>query len=170
MLDLNKMRYFAYGSNMAIARLRERVPSASLVGVYRLKNHNLKFHKVGKDGSAKCDALHTGSDADVIEGVVFEVDFDEIKHLDRAEGLGEGYAKNDIEVSNISGDRLQAFTYVATDISDSLLPFSWYKNHVLVGAKNFGLSRRYIEKIERITAEEDPDKAREKMELAIHEQ
>lgn len=164
------MKYFAYGSNMALARLRGRVPSASFIGVFSLKNHDLKFHKAGKDGSAKCDAFHTGSDADVVEGVVFELDFEEIKHLDRAEGLGDGYIKKDIEVCNGSGNRLTAFTFIATEIDDSLHPFSWYKNHVLVGAISCGLSQGYTEKIARIKDQEDPDKHRQKMEFAIHEQ
>lgn len=153
---------------MALARLRERVPSACLVGVYTLKKHDLRFHKVGKDGSAKCDALFTGSDVDVVEGAVFEVEFDEIQNLDRAEGLGEGYEKKDIEVLNSIGDKLKAFTYIATDINDSLLPFSWYKNHVFVGAKNGGLSHGYIEKIESVKDVKDPDKTREQHEFAIH--
>ena len=45
------MRYFAYGSNMSIARLSERAPSAEVIGVARLRSHVLRFHKVGTDGS-----------------------------------------------------------------------------------------------------------------------
>jgi gamma-glutamylcyclotransferase (GGCT)/AIG2-like uncharacterized protein YtfP len=163
------MKYFAYGSNLSSARLRKRVSSACFIGVYKLRKYELRFHKSGKDGSAKCNAFHTGYEVNIVEGAVFELEVDEIIHLDRVEGLGVGYEKNSVEVFNINGDPLQAFTYLATDINDSLLPFSWYKNHVLVGAKSCGLSPGYIEKIMRVRDQEDRDKAREKRELAIHE-
>ncbi len=164
------MKYFAYGSNMALKRLWERVPGAHFTGVYHLGSHDLRFHKAGKDGSAKCDAFFTGSDADVVEGVVFEVDAQEVKYLDSVEGVGDGYEKKDIEVFDGNRDSLTAFTCVATVIDESLLPFSWYKTHVLVGAMSYGLSRVYIEKIAWVKDVEDPDKAREKLESAIHEQ
>jgi len=166
---MNEIKYFAYGSNMALNRLRQRVPSARLVGIYALKNHELRFHKVGKDGSAKCDAFFTGSDVEAVKGVVFDIDPKDVIALDKAEGLGKGYKKKTIQVTNSAGHRLEAFTYVATNINDSMFPFFWYKHHVLVGAKSVGLPSGYIAKIENIKAIKDPDKAREKRELAVHE-
>lgn len=41
------MNYFAYGSNMSLQRLRERVPGAEYLGSYTLINHNLRFHIEG---------------------------------------------------------------------------------------------------------------------------
>ena len=94
------MNYFAYGSNMALDRLRQRVSSACFLGVYTLNKHDLRFHKVGRDNSAKCDAFYTGSDADVVEGVAFEVDPKEVVDLDRAEDLGKGYEKKNVNLIN----------------------------------------------------------------------
>lgn len=48
---------FAYDSNMLSARLRERAPSARALGVAVLRVHELKWHKVAKDGSGKCDLV-----------------------------------------------------------------------------------------------------------------
>ena len=39
------MKYFAYGSNMSIVRLKQRVPSAQKVGIVTLKNHQLRFSR-----------------------------------------------------------------------------------------------------------------------------
>ena len=50
------MLYFAYGSNLSSARMAARVPSARVVARAQLPGHALRFHKVGRDGSAKCDA------------------------------------------------------------------------------------------------------------------
>jgi hypothetical protein len=52
------MLYFAYGSNMRSARLRERVPSARYFATGKIQGYKLAFHKRSKqDGSGKADAL-----------------------------------------------------------------------------------------------------------------
>ena len=163
------MKYFSYGSNMSLARLRARVPSAQLVGVFTLKGHSLKFHKIGKDGSAKCNAYFTGSDEDIVEGVVFEINSDEVARLDKAEGLGNGYEKKHVTVTNSQDYQLKALTYYATKIDDKLLPFSWYKNHVLRGAKSAGINEKYTANIVQVKTIKDPDLKREQKELSIYE-
>ncbi len=162
------MKYFAYGSNMTLNRLKVRTPSAYQLGVFALKGHTLKFHKIGKDGSAKCNAHLTGFDIDVVQGVVFEIDRSEVAILDRIEGLGEGYEKKTVKVSNAQGYNVETFSYFATRINDCLLPFSWYKKHVLEGARGAGLNDTYISKIKSVKTISDPDSAREQRELMIH--
>ena len=39
-----RLNYFAYGSNMSLARLRARIPSAEKVGSFMLREHSLRFH------------------------------------------------------------------------------------------------------------------------------
>ena len=51
------MRYFAYGSNMSSRRLRERMPGARAESRAILPCHRLAWHKIGKDGSGKCDIV-----------------------------------------------------------------------------------------------------------------
>ncbi len=52
-----RVRYFAYGSNMLTARLHERVPSATPIGIGQLEGHALRWDKRSwRDGSGKCDA------------------------------------------------------------------------------------------------------------------
>ncbi len=81
------MKYFAYGSNMSIARLKERVPGARSLGCHTLKEHDLRFHKLSKDGSGKCDAFFTGKAEDNIYGVLFEIDPAEKKTWIELKGL-----------------------------------------------------------------------------------
>lgn len=70
------MKYFAYGSNMSLLRLWQRVPSAVRIGVFTLQGHQLRFHKLGKDGSGKCDAYQTNNTLDLgrvdLSRVIFE--------------------------------------------------------------------------------------------------
>jgi len=162
------MLYFAYGSNMSTSRLRARVPSAQCVGVAELAGHRLEFHKVGMDGSAKCDASGTGSDDDVVIGVVFRIDEREKPLLDEFEGLGRGYREKQVSVLARSEERLDAFTYCATWIDDSLRPFDWYRQHVLRGAAEHGLPDPYVRRIMAIGSVSDPDMARSATETAMY--
>ena len=83
------VRYFAYGSNLLLARLGERAPSARRIGRGRLSAHQLCWHKRGTlDGSGKCNAFMTGDTADVVWGALFELADTERARLDAAEGLG----------------------------------------------------------------------------------
>jgi len=160
--------YFAYGSNMSTPRLRARVASAEPLGVARLDGHRLMFHKVGMDGSGKCDAWHTGSEDDVVLGVVFRMDAADQALLDRAEGLGRGYRRARLCVRMTGGRAADVFAYLATHTDPTLAPFDWYRAHVLAGAREHGLPADYVARIQAVRARPDPDAARRRRELGIH--
>lgn len=162
------MLCFSYGSNMSRARLRERVASAEFLTVAALSQHRLRFHKSGRDGSGKCDAEFTGDPEDRVLGVVFEIPGDEKRILDRIEGLGTGYDEKEVEVVTADGRSLSARMYVATDIDPLRKPYRWYKRHVLTGARENELPTEYVAGIEAVEADEDPDGARSRRELAIY--
>lgn len=75
----------------------------------------------------------------------------------------------EVEVIDSRGKKVEAFIYIATKIDETLLPFSWYKKHVLIGAQTSGLSSDYITKIEKIKITNDPDRVRECKELSVYE-
>jgi gamma-glutamylcyclotransferase len=163
------VKYFAYGSNMSLLRLRERVPSAERIGAFTLAEHSLRFHKVStNDGSGKCDALFTGNSEDYVIGALFEISDNEKKALDRAEGLGFGYLEKNVLVSNGRGTSFEAFMYYATNTDPSLLPYSWYLYHVIYGAKETEVPAWYLDAIEITRSQEDPDKERDARERAIY--
>ena len=162
------MFYFAYGSNMSIARLRARTPGASRVATAVLAGHDLRFHKRGRDGSGKCDALHTGKDGDRVIGSVFAIDPRETRALDRAEGLGFGYARKQVCVLGPAGEKWSAFTYYATAIDAALRPYSWYLHHVLVGARESRCPADYIGRIAAVDCIADENRARDAAERAVH--
>ena len=164
---MNTILYFAYGSNMSTRRLVARVPSAKAVSVAMLSGHSLEFHKIGKDGSAKCDAVYTDDLNDVVHGVVFEMALSEKPTLDKIEGLGNGYAEKDVIVLSESGEAFEAVTYYATSIDASLEPCDWYVEHVLRGAREHGLPPDYINRIEAIESIPDPDNY--EVEMAIYQ-
>ncbi|MEP5763364.1 MAG: gamma-glutamylcyclotransferase [Halieaceae bacterium] len=162
------MKYFAYGSNMSLRRLRERVPAVSMLGSCALSGHQLRFHKSGQDGSAKCDAFYTGQQEQLLHGALYEIDQGGKSALDRVEGLGMGYQEKLVEVVTAAGVCVEAVTYYATHIDENLLPFCWYRQHVLVGAQELGLPQPHVELIENTEAIRDPDGERHEQQLALY--
>jgi hypothetical protein len=154
------VRYFAYGSNMLTARLRERVPSAMAIGIGRLAGYALRWDKrSGRDGSGKCDAEATGRQEDIVWGVLFELDPDEKPALDRAEGLGVGYMDKTVQVSTDTG-QVTALMYYATDKDPSLRPYHWYKALVIAGAREHGLPAGYRSRLELVVTVSDHNPTR----------
>jgi len=162
------MLYFSYGSNMSVCRLLERVPSAKFVATASLNEHDLRFHKKGKDGSSKCDAYYTGNPDHSIIGVIFEIPETEKPELDREEDLGNGYEEKEVMLTTRAGKQIKALTYYATNIDETLRPYQWYKYHVLTGAKENDLPDLYLKKLEDIESIQDPEQERHDQEMAIY--
>jgi gamma-glutamylcyclotransferase (GGCT)/AIG2-like uncharacterized protein YtfP len=136
---------FAYGSNLDSKRMRDRVPSATVVGISELPLHTLRFHKWNEDGTAKANALLTGAESDRVEGVIYQVDEAHLPALDRFEGNGNGYERYSMPFRVRKGARrgaYQAWVYIGQEshIDDELLPAQWYVDHVVRGALEHGLS------------------------------
>ena len=144
-------RYFAYGSNMSSARLQGRTPSARFLARGRIRRHALRWHKLGRDGSGKCDATFTDDVEDTVWGVLFELDHAEKSLLDAAEGLGIGYVEKVVAVTTNTGT-CNALTYEAKPdmIDASLRPRAWYKAHVVRGAQEHGLPTDYVAMLEAV--------------------
>ena len=133
--------YFAYGSNMSERRLtvQKRAPSAKVIGPAVLKNYCLTFHKCSSDGSGKCTIEK--SESDKVYGVVFKIKLKDECQLDKEEGArgNGGYKKVTfkIEMCDATGSKYKDVkTYIANKdyINCTLKPYTWYKQHVLVGA------------------------------------
>lgn len=162
------MLYFAYGSNLSSVRLIQRVPSVRLVAIGTLFHHRLAFHKIGLDGSAKCDAYFTGNRDDFILGAVYRISPSHKPRLDRAEGLGKGYITKMISVVTKTGEEIQAFLYSATSIDRHRKPFHWYKEHVLQGMREHDFPDRYIANAAAVQSVADHDMERAERELQIY--
>lgn len=159
---------FAYGSNMPTARIRERCPSARSLGVAELRGHELRWHKASKDGSGKCDILASAAPDASVFGVLFEIAADEKPALDRAEGLGNGYAEIEIDVLCVQ-ELVKAKAYRATNTDPALKPCTWYRALVIAGAKEHGLPAPYVARLESVCANDDLDLERHRKNMALIE-
>ena len=162
------IKYFAYGSNMSLLRLQERVPSAKRLETVTLKHHQLRFNMSGTDDSGKCDAFQTGNSTDSVIGAMFEINKDEKGVLDQAESLGSGYNEKLVSVQNDLGEIFEATTYYAIKLDASLKPYSWYLNHVIIGAKETKVPDEYLAVIESVECIEDTDMARDARQRSMY--
>lgn len=162
------MLYFAYGSNMSVARLTKRVPSASPIESGLLYGHKLIFHKISKDDSGKCDTYETKNPLDCLEGVLYRIDPAHRRLLDKIEMSAYGYQVKDVTIETGSDKGVLAFTYYATKIKKDLKPYHWYKHHVISGAEENDLSTEYIDKILSVESLNAPDTGRSDLQLSIY--
>lgn len=155
------LAYFAYGSNMCTQRLQHRVPSARPYSTGFVAARVLRFHKGSKDQSGKCDASRTDVPTDRVWGVVFTIDAAQKVALDDAEGLGNGYQQEEVNVQTGHGP-VTAFAYIAVPdaIQTTLQPYDWYKDFVLAGAIEHRLPDDYVADLQRVPACADPDAGR----------
>jgi len=101
-------------------------------------------------------------------GVIFMMSASDKKELDRKECLGFGYEEKTVTVMLENGNRIETSTYFAVETDATLNPWSWYKKHVLRGARENNLPHDYISIIEKIESSPDPDMDRHEQELAIY--
>jgi len=133
--------YFAYGSNLASERMRERVPAARVRGAARLAGFRLVTDKPGRDGTAKANLV---SDAAAhVWGVLWELAARDLAALDRAEG---GYERIGVVVATPRGP-LHAQTYLSHLRGSDRALARGYKTLLLAGAREHALPgawRRFL--------------------------
>lgn len=161
------MLYFAYGSNMATQRLAARVP-ARFVSTALLPAYRLAFHQCGDDGSGKCDIVPASAQS-AVYGVIWNVASHHKPTLDRYEGLGEAYNETWLTVTDLASDRqFEVQAYIGNITALGLRPYTWYKHHVLSGARENGLPAYYIRALESIDAHQDENAERHSREMALY--
>ena len=143
----------------------KRCPTAEKKSNCKIKKHRLRFWKKSKDRSGKCYIEYTGSDEDVVYGVLFSIDEIDHGYLSREEGAtsqNSGYKEEKVSVITDDGE-IDAFTYTINGedkIDKTRKPYSWYKEQVVQGAIENGLPEDYIKKIEAFESKQDMDEER----------
>ena len=97
--------YFAYGSNMSSARLRQRVPAARSLGRAQLAGFRLTWNKPARDGSGKANIVL--AEAGSVWGVLYEFSPSDWTPLDDIE---ESYTRELHPVLDQYGETVRAQT------------------------------------------------------------
>jgi hypothetical protein len=151
------LKYFAYGSNMFLAKLRETVPSAHYFNIGKITGYKFCINKYSKDGSGKANIVATSDTNDEIIGIIFNIDKSEKERLDISEN---GYEVIELEAETLNEETLEVLLYSATDpqkIRDNLRPYDWYKEFIIRGAKLYKLPEYYIKNTLEVTCQAMPD-------------
>lgn len=137
-MDRRSARYFAYGSNLSAARLRERAPSAERLAIGTVCDHRFAWNKLGRDGSAKANLVPAPGEC--AWGVVFAIDPADWDSLDRCE---RDYDRRLVLV-RARGAELRCATYVSDHLVCDEVPHDWYRELVLRGAREHALPPEWI--------------------------
>ena len=141
--------YFAYGSNMASARLRERAPAARALGAALLPGYAWRCNKRSADGTARANLVPAkGAET---WGVLYEIQPRDWEALDRAE---PGSERISVEVVR-DGVRGAAQTYVSDRIADDWSAAPWYLGLLVAGAREHALPSAWIAAIEALAPREE---------------
>lgn len=138
----------------------------AFVSVGEMRGAGLRFHKVGRDGSGKCNAARHGTSGEAVLGAVYRLTREQVRILDGFESLGQGYERLVTDVRLASGRTRSCITYVAMAefIDERLAPYSWYRALVARGARHHGFPADYLGALERWPAVEDTDERRAEQE------
>lgn len=146
-----------------LARVKAENPSR-----YALESHRLRFHKRSSDCSGKCNLICTGQSSDVVHGVMRDIPADEIRKLDKHEGVGFGYLKKTCRFL-VDGKEVDVLLYIADAdyVDDALVPYKWYFDLVVSGAEQNGLPRDYVSALHAIPYTRDPKPDRKTRQEAL---
>ncbi len=142
------MLHFGYGSNLRAAFVTELLPSAKLVMKAYLPNYEVQWpawsdtFRGGTSSIAECPG-------ELVEGVLYDCPEAQLKELDYKPGLYvPAYKRETFLVLGEDGNWHPAELYRLRELKGPYPPSRGYVEGMLSGARELGLSPRYIEKIE----------------------
>jgi gamma-glutamylcyclotransferase len=144
--------YFAYGSNLAPERLRERTRGDVAGLPCRLPGHRLAFNKRSSRRPGWVFANIVPACGAEVWGVAYRCTAEALAALDVHEGVAGGnYVRHPVQVLTREGNALAAVTYIAGPefVCGEAPPQADYLAFLLDGARHHGLPAGYIEALAR---------------------
>jgi cation transport regulator ChaC len=138
--------YFAFASNMSRAQMKSRAGEILEERVARLENYELVFNKKARGGSATANIRPAPGQA--VEGVLYKINEQAFRALDRFEGAPQHYRRIEVNVVDSNGQRVAAQAFIATKVEKGLRPAPHYLKTILDGAREHGLPEEYLKKIQ----------------------
>ncbi|BBB90155.1 MAG TPA: gamma-glutamylcyclotransferase [Methylomusa anaerophila] len=145
--------YFAYGSNLNPAQMRQRCPRHRVVGIARLPGYRLGFygHSTKWDGGVETIIPQPQSE---VWGVLYQLDAFEWRQLDsyqdaKDNGRGE-YFHFPVEVMDEEQSVRTAITYKKDMLDKAERPSTEYLGIIVQGAQEHGLPANYVAELRHI--------------------
>ncbi|QHQ61455.1 gamma-glutamylcyclotransferase [Anaerocolumna sedimenticola] len=130
---MDKRLYIAYGSNLNIAQMANRCPTAKVVGASEMKNWRLLFRGAHAGAVATVEPYKGGS----VPVLVWELTPADEAALDRYEGWPFLYRKETVKVK-LDGKTVKAMVYVMNEGRPLGQPSCYYYTTILEGYKDAG--------------------------------
>jgi gamma-glutamylcyclotransferase (GGCT)/AIG2-like uncharacterized protein YtfP len=158
------VHYFAYASNLDVARMRERCPGGVVVGLAELHDHELTFPRFSQrwgGGGASVQPRH----GRVVYGILYRVSEADLAALDQQEGFrGPGdqhneYDREPVNVELVRPDddsiprRVRAWVYVARPANPAP-PSRRYLDLIVNAARGHRLPEEYVDALSATAADE----------------
>lgn len=144
------MLYLAYGSNMNVAHMAVRCPTAKVVGDTVLEGYQLLFR--GRNGGAYATIEENPEFG--VPVIVWELDGLAEKRLDRYEGFPTLYRKEFIQVE-LAGKTVQAMIYIMNEDWPIGMPNRHYYEGILEAYEEAGLDVAILDEAVRLSARYD---------------
>ena len=125
--------YIAYGSNLNLSQMKQRCPTARVIGASEIKDYELVFRGSRYSAVATIEPCKRSSVPVLLWGIQKE---DE-KSLDRYEGYPNFYKKENMEIL-LNGRTVSAMVYVMTHGHELGIPSKHYKTSIEEGYMDAG--------------------------------
>lgn len=156
MLETSPIRlYFAYGLNLNLQKIGQKLTKPRVVGIARLANHKMGFygHSVIWDGAVE---TVVPDDQSEVWGILYQMEAYEWEQLDnfedaRLDGTGE-YFHYPVEVFDEQNMIREASLYKKAQLREAKQPSTEYVDLIIQGAKEQGLPESYIATLQNIAS------------------
>jgi gamma-glutamylcyclotransferase (GGCT)/AIG2-like uncharacterized protein YtfP len=132
------MDYFAYGSNLNKAQMRERCPACKPRFPVTLPNYRIAFVGWSRIRHGAVATIRPAR-GDKVRGAVYDVSEADLHLLDKAEGYPQTYDRIKVTVFDEDGTPYEAMTYVRVGQAEEAPPSEEYRKVIQQGYRDWGL-------------------------------
>jgi gamma-glutamylcyclotransferase (GGCT)/AIG2-like uncharacterized protein YtfP len=141
---MTEVLIFSYGSNLDEAQMRRRCPTARLAGRARLRGHALTFGGYSLRWGGAVASVRRARGA-VVEGLLYELDEEAVRRLDRFEGCPMAYERVLRYPVDDHGRRRRAQVYIQPEAGfEPWHPATEYLAVILRAYKRLGFDRKAL--------------------------
>jgi gamma-glutamylcyclotransferase len=144
-----RVKYFAYGSNMDIDQMKQRCPSAEVLGSGVLRDYALGFtvYSQGWDGGA-ADVVH--GPGQEVWGIVYVFGIQDLDGLDTDEGYPDQYRRVQLPVEVDGTQHPGVWVYEVVRKLSFVPPKCKYIELMRNAAVRYGFPRKYLESLSAV--------------------
>ena len=152
MSDLLDTHYFAYGTLLSSAAMKELCPSATVVAQGIVPHRTLVFRRYN-DGVGEGGCSTIAAPKELLIGVVYRITAEEFDTLDvRVRRDLRWFDRLPVEVHTEEGEKLTVSTYHIPEPAAAFAPSEEYTRPIFEGADELALPAWYVRRLTEIVA------------------